>query len=76
MITVDRVGNFYLNDAYAPDIQALSGLIENVARGIPQPELHIHADAAADFAHVGQVIDTAQGHGFARVHLTIQPVQK
>ena len=76
VITVDRVGNLYFNDAFAPDIQALSSMIEGIARRDPQPELQIRADANAQYAYVGQVVDTAQGYGFARVSLITEPAQK
>jgi biopolymer transport protein ExbD len=76
VISVDRVGNLYFNDNFAPDIQALSSMIEGIASRKPQPELHIRADANAPYAYVGQVIDTAQGYGFARVSLITEPAQK
>jgi biopolymer transport protein ExbD len=76
VISVDRVGNLYFNDSFAPDIQALSGMIGSVASTNPQPELHIRADASAPYAFVSQVIDTAQGYGFARVSLITEPAPK
>ncbi len=76
VISVDRVGNLYFNDAFAPDIQALSSMMEGIASRSLQPQLHIRADASAPYAYVGQVIDTAQGHGFARVSLITEPAQK
>jgi biopolymer transport protein ExbD len=76
VVSVDRVGNLYFNDAFAPDIQALSSLMEGIANRSPQPELHIRADANAQYAYVSQVIDTAQGHGFARVSLITEPANK
>ena len=76
VISVDRAGNLYFNDAFAPDIQVLSSMIQSIASRNPQPELHIRADANAQYAYVSQVIDTAQGHGFARVSLITEPVQK
>jgi biopolymer transport protein ExbD len=74
VISVDRVGNLYFNETFAPDLQALSSLISQVASRSPQPELHIRADANAPYAYVGQIIDTAQGYGFARVGLITEPV--
>ena len=74
VVSVDRVGNLYLNDRFAPDIQALSALIGDIASRSPQPALHIRADANAPYAFVGQVIDTAQGHGFSKVSLITEPV--
>ncbi len=74
VVSVDRVGNLYLNDRFAPDIQALSTLIGDIANRSPQPELHIRADANAPYAYVGQVIDTAQGYGFTTVSLITEPV--
>ncbi len=76
VVTVDRVGNLYFNDAFASDIQALSSLIGDIAVLKPQPEIHIRADANAPYAYIGQVIDTAQGHGFAHVSLVTEPSQK
>ena len=76
VISVDRVGNLYFNDAFAPDIQALSSMMESIATRNPQPELHIRADANAQYAFVGQVIDTAQGYGFSKVSLITEPAQK
>lgn len=74
VLTVDRVGNLYFNDTFAPDIQALSSMVGDIARRSPQPELHIRADANAPYAFVGQIIDTAQGYGFARVNLITEPL--
>ncbi len=74
VISVDRVGNLYFNEAFAPDLQALSGYISQVATRSPQPELHIRADANAPYAYIGQIIDTAQGYGFAKVGLITEPV--
>ncbi len=74
VVSVDRVGNLYFNDTFAPDIQSLSSLIGQVATRNPQPELHIRADANAPYAFISQVIDTAQGYGFARVGLVTEPV--
>ena len=74
VISVDRVGNLYFNETYAPDIQVLSVLIGAVAGRRPQPDLHIRADANAPYSFIGQVVDTAQGHGFSRVGLITEPV--
>ena len=74
VVSVDRVGNLYLNDRFAPDIQALSTMIGDIANRSPQPELHIRADANVPYAFVGQVIDTAQGQGFGKVSLITEPV--
>ena len=76
VISVDRVGNLYFNDTFAPDIQALSALIDSIASRNPQPELHIRADANAPYAYVGQVVDMAQGYGFARVSLITEPTRQ
>ena len=76
VVSIDRVGNLYFNDAFAPDIQALSSMMQSIAGRNPQPELHIRADANAAYSYVGQVIDTAQGNGFSRVSLITEPTQK
>jgi biopolymer transport protein ExbD len=74
VVSVDRAGNMYFNATFAADIQALSSMISLVATRSPQPELHIRADANAPYAFVGQIIDTAQGYGFARVGLITEPM--
>ena len=74
VISVDRVGNLYFNENFAPDIQSLSAMISQVASRNPQPDLHIRADANAPYSFVGQIIDTAQGYGFAKVGLITEPV--
>ena len=76
VVSIDRVGNLYFNDAFAPDIQALSSMMQSIAGRNPQPELHIRADANAAYSYVGQAIDTAQGYGFSRVSLITEPTQK
>ena len=76
VISIDRVGNLYFNDVFAPDIQRLSSMMETIASRNPQPQLHIRADANAQYAYVGQVMDTAQGFGFARVNLITEPARK
>jgi biopolymer transport protein ExbD len=73
VISVDRAGNYYFNETYASDIQALSTLIGAIATRSPQPELHIRADANTPYAYIGQVIDTAQGYGFAKLGLITEP---
>lgn len=74
VISVDRVGNLYFNEVFAADLQALSGYLGQVAARSPQPELHIRADANAPYAYIGQIIDTAQGYGFAKVGLITEPL--
>ncbi len=76
VISVDRVGNLYFNEVFATDLQTLSSYLGQVAGRSPQPELHIRADANAPYAYVGQIIDTAQGYGFAKVGLITEPVQE
>ena len=73
VVSIDRVGNLYFSDTFAPDLQALSGLIAQVASRSPQPDLHIRADANAPYRFVGQVVDMAQAYGFARVNLITEP---
>jgi biopolymer transport protein ExbD len=76
VISIDRAGNFYFNETFAPDLQTLSSYVAQVAGRNPQPELHIRADANAPYTYVGQIIDTAQGYGFAKVGLVTEPVQE
>ncbi len=76
LVSVDRLGNLYFNNAFAPDIQVLSSMMGKIASQTPQPALQIRADVNAPYAYVGQVIDTAQGHGFSHVSLSTEPAEK
>ena len=49
------------------------GMIGKIAVMQPQPELHIRADARAEYDSVGQVVLAAQQAGVARIGFLTEP---
>ena len=73
IITVDAQGAIYWFDTRLPSAQSLHELLGRVSVLKPQPELHIRADARADYESVGQVVYAAQQTGIARVGFVTEP---
>jgi biopolymer transport protein ExbD len=73
IVTVDAQGAIYWFDTRLPDAQVLHELLGRAAVLKPQPELHIRADARADYESVGQVVYAAQQTGIARVGFLTEP---
>ena len=73
IITVDAQGALYWFDTKLPDASGLPELLGKVAAMQPQPELHIRADARADYAPVGKVVQAAQEAGIARIGFLTEP---
>jgi biopolymer transport protein ExbD len=75
IVTVDAQGAIYWFDTRLPGPQVLQDLLGRVALLTPQPELHIRADARADYESVGQVVYAAQRTGIARIGFLTEPPQ-
>ena len=73
IVTVDAQGAIYWFDTRLPGPQDLHELLGRVAGLRPQPELHIRADARADYESVGQVVYAAQQTGMARIGFLTEP---
>jgi len=73
IVTVDAQGAIYWFDTRLPDAKALQELLGRAAVLAPQPELHIRADARADYQSVGQVVYAAQQTGIARIGFLTEP---
>jgi biopolymer transport protein ExbD len=67
LISVDAQGAVHWFDTPLPDQQALLDRLSRVAAMQPQPEVHIRADARADYAPVGRIVLACQQMGIARV---------
>ncbi|HXE50264.1 MAG TPA: biopolymer transporter ExbD, partial [Ramlibacter sp.] len=67
IVTVDAQGAIYWFDTRLPGPQMLHELLDRVSVLKPQPELHIRADARANYESVGQVVYAAQQTGIARI---------
>jgi biopolymer transport protein ExbD len=73
IVTVDAQGTIYWFDTRLPGPQVLHELLDRVSVLKPQPELHIRADARADYESVGQVVYAAQQTGIARIGFLTEP---
>jgi biopolymer transport protein ExbD len=73
ILTVDARGAVYWFDAPLADAQALNERLARMAQQQPQPELHIRADARADYESIGQVVFAAQQAGIARIGFLTEP---
>ena len=73
IVTVDAQGAIYWFDTRLLRLRDLQELLGSVAAMSPQPELHIRADARADYESVGQVVYAAQQSGMARIGFLTEP---
>ena len=74
IVTVDAQGLIYWFDTPVAAPQ-FAGQLAQVAGQQPQPELHIRADARADYESIGQVVYAAQQAGIARIGFLTEPPQ-
>ena len=73
VITVDASGSTYWYDTRVPDHATLARALVSVAALDPQPEVHIRADARADYAPVGRIVLACQQAGVARIGFITEP---
>ncbi|WP_374669889.1 ExbD/TolR family protein [Ramlibacter sp.] len=73
IVTVDAQGGTWWFDTRLPDRESLQALLVRAAALQPQPELHIRADARAEYDPVGAVVLAAQQAGIARVGFLTEP---
>lgn len=73
LISVDAAGATYWFDARLSERQNLQEKLQRIAGQTPQPEVHIRADARADFEAVARVLHAAQQAGIARIGFVTQP---
>jgi len=73
IVTVDAQGAIYWFDTRLPGPRDLQELLGRVSTLKPQPELHIRADARADYEAIGQVVYAAQQTGIARIGFLTEP---
>jgi biopolymer transport protein ExbD len=76
IVTVDAQGAVYWFDTPVGTTQQLTDRLTREAARSPQPELHIRADARADYQAVGQVVYAAQQAGIVRVGFLTEPPQQ
>jgi biopolymer transport protein ExbD len=72
-IAVDRAGNVYWNQLKLEDNDQLMTLLRDEAGKVPQPEVHIRGDLATQYGNVGDVIESCQRAGIAKIGFITEP---
>lgn len=72
-IAVDKQGNVYWNQMKLSGEEQLMTLLRAEAGKVPQPEVHIRGDLATQYGNVGQVIESCQRAGIAKVGFITEP---
>jgi len=73
IVTVDAQGAVYWFDTPVSTTQLLADQLAREAARNPQPELHIRADARADYEAIGRVVYAAQQAGIGHVGFLTEP---
>ncbi|MEJ6021191.1 ExbD/TolR family protein [Ramlibacter sp. PS4R-6] len=73
IVTVDAQGAVYWFDTPVANTPRLAQQLAQEAVRQPQPELHIRADARADYQAIGQVVYAAQQAGIAKIGFLTEP---
>ena len=72
-ISVTADGEVYWAQQHVPDMKLLVDRIEREAVKVPQPEIHIRADANTDYKNVGKVIAAINRGGVIKVGFITEP---
>jgi len=72
-IAVDQAGSIYWNQMKLSDEEQLMTLLRAEAGKVPQPEVHIRGDLATQYGNVGQVIESCQRAGIAKIGFITEP---
>ena len=75
IVTVDAQGAIYWFDTPVNSADVLAAQLATAAQQQPQPELHIRADARADYDAIGRVVYAAQQAGIGRIGFLTEPPQ-
>jgi len=75
IVTVDAQGAIYWFDTPVTSGDMLASQLTRAAQRQPQPELHIRADARADYDAIGRVVYAAQQAGIGRIGFLTEPPQ-
>ena len=72
-ISVTADGEVYWGQLHVADMKVLVERIEREAVKVPQPEIHIRADANTDYKNVGKVIAAINRGGVIKVGFITEP---
>ena len=72
-LSITKDGDVYWAQQRIPNMKALIEQIEVEAVKVPQPEIHIRADADTDYKNVGKVIAAINRGGLVKVGFITEP---
>jgi biopolymer transport protein ExbD len=72
-ISVTADGDVFWGQHRVPDMRRLVDQVEREAIKVPQPEIHIRADANTDYKNVGKVIAAINRGGVIKVGFITEP---
>ncbi|HEY1725019.1 MAG TPA: biopolymer transporter ExbD [Steroidobacteraceae bacterium] len=72
-VSVTADGDVYWGQQRVPDMKRLVEEIERQAVKVPQPEIHIRADADTEYKNVGKVIAAINRGGLIKVGFITEP---
>lgn len=73
VIAVNKDGDVFWNMEYMRDSKALFEKLKKVAVIVPQPEVHIRADAETRYESVGRVVATLQRASILKIGFITEP---
>lgn len=73
VISITATNDTYWYDLPLPDRADLGRRLQALSQQTPQPEVHIRADAQANYAAVAKVVLAAQQAGIVRIGFLTQP---
>jgi biopolymer transport protein ExbD len=73
VIAVNKDGDVFWNMEYMRDSKALFEKLKKVAVMVPQPEVHIRADAETRYESVGKVVATCQRASIMKIGFITEP---
>jgi len=73
VISIERDGTVYWNEAKVGDRAALLAKLEERAVDVAQPEVHIRADRDVDYEAVGRVVVDCRRAGIAKIAFILEP---
>ncbi len=73
VISITANNDTFWYDLPLPDRGELQSRLQTLGQRQPQPEVHIRADAAADYAAVAKVVLAAQQAGIVRIGFLTEP---
>jgi biopolymer transport protein ExbD len=73
IISITATNDTFWYDLPLPDRGELQSRLQALGKRQPQPEVHIRADAGADYAAVAKVVLAAQQAGIVRIGFLTEP---